>query len=238
MASLLLLFRKEFVHPKEDEVGYRWLQLPTYSGFALSLLLAGSAPAFAQDVPRTPYGSYADRYDRYAYDNGYRAGASEGERDARDNKAYGFKRDEAYEDADSGFRGGDKDRYRYEFRRGYEVGYDTAYRRFASDGWRDDHPATYRDRTYVAVPVPIEVDPSYSREGNVYARIAYENGYRDGADDGRKDFDRRRAFEPTRRDRYRDADHGFEDRYGSRDAYKADYRAGFRAGYEDAYRSH
>lgn len=219
-------------------MGYRWLQIPVYGAFALSMTLAGSVPAFAQAVPRTSNGYY-DRYDRYAFDNGYTAGAREGERDARDNNDYGFKRDDAYEDADAGFRGGDKDRYREEFRRGYEVGYDRAYRRFASNSWLDDHPVTttpvpapYPDRPsgYVAVPVPIYHE-------NVNSRIAYENGYRDGADEGRKDFERRRAFEPTRRDRYKDGDRGYEDRYGSRDEYKADYRAGFRAGYEEAYRT-
>jgi hypothetical protein len=210
---------------------FRRLSLP--GAFALTLTLAGSVPVFAQAVTRTPAGIY-DRYDEFAYDNGYNAGAREGERDARDDKAYGFKRDSVYQDADTGFRGGDKDRYRFEFRRGYEVGYYTGYRRFAHDGFPSEPPPDFdRDRTptgYIAVPVP-----AYHTD-NVNARIAYENGYRDGAEEGRKDFERHRSYEPTRRDRYRDGDHGFEDRYGSRDAYKADYRSGFRAGYEEAYR--
>jgi hypothetical protein len=213
-------------------MGYRWLRIPTYGALALGFTLAGSLPVFAQAVPRTPSGVY-DRYDDYAYENGYTAGAREGERDARDNKDFGFKRDEAYEDADAGFRGGDKDRYRFEFRRGYEAGYDTAYRRYARNDWYRDRPSV------VAVPVPVypnSTPTSYGRV-DVSSRIAYENGYRDGAEEGQKDFDRHRAFEPTRRDRYRDGDRGYEDRYGARDAYKADYRAGFRAGYEEAYRN-
>jgi hypothetical protein len=219
-------------------MGYRWLRIPLYSAFALSMTVAVPPTAYAQAVSRTAVNGYHDRYDDYAYDNGFNAGAREGERDARDNKAYGFKRDDAYEDADAGFRGGDKDRYKEEFRRGYEMGYDRAYRRFARGDWAPAPPVTleapdaYRDRTpngYVAVPVPI-----YHQD--VHSRIAYENGFRDGADEGRKDFERRRAFEPTRRDKYRDGDKGYEDRYGSKDEYKADYRAGFRAGYEEAYR--
>jgi hypothetical protein len=202
-----------------------------YGAFAMSMTLAGSVPVFAQNVPRTPSAWHGDRYDAYAYDNGYSAGAREGERDARDNRDYGFKRDDAYEDADAGFRGGDKDRYRYEFRRGYEVGYDTAYRRYArGDDFDRDRPSV------VITQVPVPAYPTSYGHESISARIAYENGYKDGADEGRKDFERRRAFEPTRRDRYRDGDHGYEDRYGSRDAYKADYRSGFRAGYEDAYR--
>ena len=220
-------------------MGYRWLRIPLYGACALSMTLASSVPSSAQTVTRTSTGYY-DRYDRYAFDNGYTAGAREGERDARDNHDYGFKRDDTYEDADAGYRGGDRNRYRDEFRHGYEVGYDRAYRRYAREGWSEDHPIpppvsnypTYPDRpgTVVTVPVPIYHE-------NVNSRIAYENGFRDGADEGRKDFERRRAFEPTRRDRYKDGDRGYEDRFGSRDEYKADYRAGFRAGYEEAYRT-
>src|SRR5262245_43983685 len=106
-------------------------------GFALASTVAVSSPALAQGsgsrgvveigklvtvdvaVQRYPGGGGS-----YGYQNGYREGQREGERDARDNKDYGFKRDDAYEDADRGFRGGNKGAYRADFRRGYEDGYD------------------------------------------------------------------------------------------------------------------
>jgi hypothetical protein len=108
-----------------------------------------AVPAFAQYGQPYQYQRPYDRDDRsygnYAFDNGYRAGVREGARDARDGKRYGYKRDDAYEDADWGFRGGNKRWYRNEFRRGYESGYDSGYRRNAR-GWYDDRRRDWRDR--------------------------------------------------------------------------------------------
>ncbi len=201
-------------------MGYR--MLPVFGVLALSMTLAG--PAFAQAWPRTPNGGWNNGgYYDYAYDNGYRSGAHEGEEDARRGKSYNYKRDDDYEDADRGFRGGDKNAYRHEFRRGYEAGYDTAYRRFARGGWYDNRQAY----------------PAYGGGyGYGYTRIAYDNGYRDGVEEGSKDFRRERAYEPFRRERFRDGDHGYERRYGNKDAYRAVYRNGFSAGYQVGYRGH
>jgi hypothetical protein len=124
-------------------MAYRWLKLPVFGAFALTTLMAG--PAFAQygspyDDQRPPYrdwgrGDY--RGGSYGYDNGFRAGAREGQHDAVDGRAFGYKRDDVYEDADWGFRGGSKRAYRNEFRRGYEDGYEVAYRRNYRGEWRD-----------------------------------------------------------------------------------------------------
>jgi len=205
----------------------RWLHLPVFGAFALSLAL--TAPAFAQVAPRD---GWNNGWRAYGYDNGYRAGSREGERDARDGRAPGFKRDNAYEDADWGFRGGDKDRYRHEFRRGYEAGYDTAYRRFARGGWYDNRPS-YE----VVVPAPAPAYPVYGNGGVgvPFARVAYDNGYRDGVEEGRRDFRRQRSFDPAGCDRFRDGDRGYDRRFGSRDGYRTDYRGGFRAGYAAGY---
>ncbi len=201
--------------------------------FALSMTLATANTASAQ--PRWGYDSGSVSY---GYDNGYRAGAREGERDARDGKQPGFKRDDAYEDADWGFRGGDKGRYKYEFRRGYEAGYDAAYRRYARNGWYDDRPGYDPRPGYeVVVPAPGYNVPAYGGSYAGFGRIAYDNGYRDGVEEGHGDFHRNRAYAPWRCDRFKDGDHGYERRFGSRDAYRVDYRNGFRAGYEAAYQS-
>jgi hypothetical protein len=206
---------------------YRWLTLPVFGAFALSMSLATASPASAQ-----PRWGYENGTGNYAYDNGYRAGANEGERDARDGKQPGFKRDNAYENADWGFRGGDKNRYRYEFRRGYEAGYDTAYRRSARGGWYDNRGG-YDQRPGYEVVVPA---PGYGAPGYVapnYGRIAYDNGYRDGLEEGRRDARRGDRYEPFHRG-FRD-ERGWESRYGTRDSYRTDYRVGFRAGYDIGY---
>jgi hypothetical protein len=206
----------------------RWFYLPLFGAFALSMTLASPSPASAQ-----PRWGYDNGSVSYAYDNGYRAGAREGERDARDGKQPGFKRDNAYEDADWGFRGGDKGRYKYEFRRGYEAGYDTAYHRSARGGWYDNRG--WNDtRPGVEVIVP---GPSYPAYGDGYnvGRVAYDNGYRDGLEEGHRDVHRDRPYGLWRCDRFRDGDHGYNGRFGSRDAYRTDYRSGFRAGYDAGY---
>jgi hypothetical protein len=60
----------------------------------------------------------------------------------------------------------------------------------------------------------------------------YDVGYDKGLDDGR-DGDR---YDPVRHREYRTGDRGFQESYGSRDAYANNFRSGFRQGYEDGYR--
>lgn len=198
-------------------------------GFAVAAAFAMTAPAFAQYAPqRYPNGAYASSY---GYQNGYREGLREGERDGRDRKDYGFKRDDAYEDADRGFRGGNKSAYKADFRRGYEDGYDVGYRRtggygrggriYPSPGYGGGYPN--RDRDGI---------PETRQE-----RIAFNNGYADGYDAGRRDADRRRRFDPYNDGRYKSGNRGYESRYGGRDWYRDEYRSGFRSGYEAGYRN-
>ena len=61
----------------------------------------------------------------------------------------------------------------------------------------------------------------------------FDNGYERGVADGR-DGDR---YDPVRHRDYRDAERGYRDAYGSRDAYRTNFRAGFRQGYEEGYRA-
>ena len=68
-------------------------------------------------------------------------------------------------------------------------------------------------------------------------RIAFDNGYADGYEAGRRDADRRRSFDPDNDSRYRSANRGYESRYGGRDWYRDEYRSGFRSGYEAGYRA-
>jgi hypothetical protein len=200
---------------------------PSHGTFwaAVVLSLGIAAPTFAQAVPRDWGGSYGSNNGDYAYRNGYQAGQREGERDARDRKDYGFKRDDTYEDADWGFRGGSKSDYKRAFRRGYENGYDNGYRRYAggwsnnggwnnggwnNGGWNNGGWDRRNDGPYV--------------NGN--DRAIYRSGYNDGYNEGLRDGQRNHRFEPTDSGRYRSV-HGPD---------ANDYRAGFRAGYEEGYR--
>lgn len=199
-------------------------------GLAVATALAITAPASAQiAVQRYPGGSYGND----AYQNGYREGVREGERDARDRKDYGYKRDDAYEDADRGYRGGSKNAYRNDFRRGYESGYDVGYRRAGGYGYGRGVPPSRGDYGYPGGGYPGGGYPGGYRGG----RIAFDNGYADGYDAGRNDADHRRSFEPEREGRYRSGNRGYDSRYGSRDSYRNEYRNGFRSGYEAGFRA-
>jgi hypothetical protein len=65
---------------------------------------------------------------------------------------------------------------------------------------------------------------------------AYARGYADGRARGLQDGRNHERYDPTGSREYRNADQGFQESYGSRDAYRNNYRAGFRQGYEDGYR--
>jgi hypothetical protein len=65
--------------------------------------------------------------------------------------------------------------------------------------------------------------------------IAAENGYRDGMSAGRDDARHRERFDPVRARRYREGDHAYDRRYGSRDDYRREYRSAFEQGYRDGY---
>ena len=72
--------------------------------------------------------------------------------------------------------------------------------------------------------------PPPNRGYGSYGAIAQQNGYRDGLEAGRKDARDRERFDPVRAKRYREGDHDYHDRYGSRDEYKRAYRIGVRTG--------
>ena len=78
----------------------------------------------------------------------------------------------------------------------------------------------------------------YGSRGDVYRNIerrAYDNGYREGTDEGRNDARRGRGFSPERHDEYRDADAGYRRGDGDRELYRRSYRQGFQAGYRQAF---
>jgi hypothetical protein len=75
----------------------------------------------------------------------------------------------------------------------------------------------------------------YPEYGRGYER-AYDRGYHHGVEAGAKDRRHNRHFDLWRHSRYRNAESGYNPRYGPRPSYCQTYRAGFRAGYEQGYR--
>ena len=182
----------------------------------IALVAAFVAPAAAlearQDrtVPRDPRSGSGP-----AYDEGYRQGERAGQDHSRRGMTFNFSIIAGYRDGDWGWRPqyGSRDRYRIEFRFGFESGYRAGYGAFdrrGSGAW------------------------SWQREGR--SDFAFDNGYVDGYKEGINDGRRRHRNAPYAESRYRGGDHGYERWYGPREAYKDAYRSGFRDGYERGYR--
>lgn len=168
--------------------------------------------------------------DRRAYDNGMRDGLRNGERDARNRVGFRVDRDHDYRAADDGFyhQGSYRlDQYQRMFRRGYEAGY--------SEGYDRGTRVSGGRRVTPGIVIQPPYDPS---GGGYYASSASSNGYRDGLEAGRDDARARRSFDPRRPKRYREGDHDYSSRDGSREDYKRDYRAAFQQGYEEGYRGY
>ena len=202
--------------------------LPAYALLA-GLLIA--APACASGGYYGRQGPYSRNNDRFAYQNGFDRGVRNGERDARDRRDFSFSRDREYRDADWGYRRGDIDRdsYRRVFRQGFEAGYGEGFNRVAR-AYGGNYPRANAPYGY-----PNQY-PATPRPGYGYGNGAAQNGYRDGLEAGRNDARDRQRYDPIRPKRYRDGDHDYDSRYGSRDLYKRDYRAAFQQGYEAGYR--
>ena len=215
-----------------------------------TLLLAAAAvttTACAETVYGSGYprgGVYGRDLDRRAYDNGFREGVEEGQNDARHNRGFSPQRHDEYRDADGGYhrRDGDREYYRRSYRQGFEAGYRESYSRNAryddrygrDGGYGRDGRYGREDRVYVP---PVVVGPGYpsNRGYGSSGNVAQENGYRDGVEAGRSDARDGDRFDPVRAKRYRQGDHDYDDRYGSRDDYKREYRAAFEQGYRDGY---
>jgi type IV secretion system protein VirB10 len=66
-------------------------------------------------------------------------------------------------------------------------------------------------------------------------REAYESGFTDGVDSGRKDWERRGPFDFASNLSYQDANRGFRSDLHDRDVYVVAYRRGFEDGYGEGY---
>jgi len=184
-------------------------------------LLTTSACAASVYYPAR--GPVVDRDDRAYYDRGFREGRNAGADDARRGRRYDLQRHNEYRDNRRGDDRGDL----IAFRRGFQAGYDEAYRMYARGG--------YDPRPGVPVPPAGRPVPRDDDRGRV-SSAARENGYRDGLEAGAQASRSRERFDPVREKRYREGDHDYDRRFGSLDEYKREYRDAFKQGYDVGYR--
>ena len=226
---------------------------PRYFGLRASILavalLAPCAASVAhaqvqRAVPRNSQG-YNEGYER-----GSRAGADDGQR----NRPQDYASKSDYRNGDSGWRReyGDRERYRIDFRLGFEFGYREGYGRYrpgyGSDSYgrgNDQYGQYGRNDPYgrndgwrpgAGGPPPWANGRGRGRGnagGYQYNELAFRNGFTDGYEAGLRDGRNRDRFDPVREGRYRDGDRGYNrNYYGSRDIYRVRYRQAFIEGYE------
>ena len=220
-----------------------------FAPMAAALFLAAPAALYAQTPPwalPSPTERYARASDaqvsyydsrRIAYDQGYRDGAKEGEKDARRGDRYSYQDERDFQRGDHGYNRnlGDRERYRQTFRDGYANGYSDAFNRYSRYG-RNTGPyasqGPYAQRGPYVQRGPYAAYPGSSG----YYSPAFDNGVREGFEKGQEDARKGRSFDVLRHEWYREGDRHYESRYGSRQEYSDVYRRGFQQGYEQGYR--
>jgi hypothetical protein len=236
------------IDPLHGVIGKEDTMIRTLPIISLASLIALGTPwaSSAQPVP-TPvqWGTAFPRGDyQRVYDDGYRSGVREGERDARDGRRPDYRSQGAYRRGSNGngWGLGNSGSSNDIFRRGFAEGYQDGYRRFRGSYGGNGYPA-YPDGGYRQQDGP-GYPGGYGYPGGSYGgypggayaspagQRGFEEGYKEGRDDAR-DNDR---YEPTRKKKYRQADDGYNSRYGSKDRYRDAYRQAFQQGYDRGYR--
>ena len=203
---------------------------------AITLALGGLASAHDGDNDVRYHGGSLDAQ-RHGNQHGYSDGYHHGQQDLARRVGYDY-RSRDWKDADRGYEKfmGSKGQFKKGYREGYRRGYDDGYRRRAGSAWerifgrtddriyRDDDDSWGRHR-----------DDVYANRGWGYQDVAYDIGYRDGLAWGRQDAGNGRGYKLNDNSLYKKATHGYDDRYGDKDAYKRRYRDGFARGYRDGY---
>ena len=113
---------------------------------------------------------------------------------------------------------------------------------YGSDSYENDRNYRNNDRVYgngYPNTYPAYPNRGYGNNNGYYGTntVAYDNGYQKGLEKGRNDARDRDSYDPVRYKEYRNADNGYNSRYGSKDQYKLAYRDGFEAGYAQAYQA-
>jgi hypothetical protein len=120
---------------------------PAQAGVQVGVVIASDRAGY-YDRAYYDRDDYRGRYnvERIAFDNGYRDGLREGEKDDRHNERFDYRDEGRYRSGDSGYRREYGPRYEYVsfYRRGFAEGYRRGYanvrshRRYDDRDWRDD----------------------------------------------------------------------------------------------------
>jgi flagellar biosynthesis/type III secretory pathway protein FliH len=215
-----------------------------------ALVVAGLAVAAAADAQsrgwidssRVAYADERQSYNdarRVAYDNGFREGVKEGEKDGRRGDAFAYRDERDFQRADRGYHRslGSVERYREVYRTGYAAGYEDGYRRYGrytngrGNGRYSTRPG-YPGGSYPGYP------GGYGQPypGRGYYNPAFDYGVKDGYEKGVEDARKNRSYDVLRHKWYREGDRHYDDDYGRREQYKDVYREGFKEGYDRGFR--
>jgi hypothetical protein len=196
---------------------------------SIALVLGISAWAAGQLTPQPPpnpdQGYYGQNRAVYvvpyasdpAYQQGFRDGMDEGQKDRHKNHDYRATKIGKYEhppDYDSTY--GDRKHWDQIYQSGFAAGYYQGY--YAV-------PAVYP-----AAPAPGYVVPPTAVPSNP----AYQQGFKDGVMDGQDDRQSSHAYRALATSKYQHTP-GYDSSYGDKDQYKEIYRQGYAAGYQQGY---
>jgi hypothetical protein len=204
-------------------------------GLTFALVLGAGGLRLASAQQSQYHGGSLDPR-QHGYEHGYRDGFRQGHLDHNQNLRLDYTNKEDYRLADRGYDAymGDRSEFQSGYRDAYRAGY--------QDGYYD-RPGRmgniYGYDPNLDPPAPPYVndraDDIYSARGRGYPDVAFDIGYRDGAQVGQRDRQRNKDFRPDKNDWYEDGNHGYRKGYGDQNSYKAEYRHGFTRGYEDGY---
>ncbi|MBV9670433.1 MAG: hypothetical protein JOZ43_05705 [Acidobacteriales bacterium] len=157
-----------------------------------------------------------DRDDAWRNGNGGRAyqdGYQKGVYDRRHNRRG--------DPDDDDYRGGNKGQYK----KGYWAGYNGGNRYYGNNGgyYPNNNGGYYGN------------NGGYYGNNGGYGSNPQQVGYQDGVNDGSKDRATGHSFRPTEQQAYKNADHFYNQAYGSRQSYKDAYRQGYTSGYQQGY---
>ena len=117
------------------EIMRRLFLVPALGVAALALTAPLQAQTRGWRDDGRAYSAQQSFYDsgRVAYDNGFREGLKQGEKDGRKSDPFRYQDEKTFQRADKGYHReyGSVDRYRQSFRTGYSTGYSEAYQRYA-----------------------------------------------------------------------------------------------------------
>ena len=237
-----------------------FVSVVAFAAFAFSASAQAQSRGWLDNSPAYSAPDRQSYYDarRVAYDNGFREGIKQGEKDGRKNRPFAYEEEKTFQRADKGYHReyGTLDRYRQSFRTGYAAGYSDSYQRYApysanggyGNGRYGRGRAVPRNNggvyggTVGGYPQQYPQYPQYPSSSGQYGGygttrgVAADYGFQDGLEKGSEDARKNRSFDPLRHEWYRSGDRHYESRYGAREQYKDFYREGFKAGYERGYR--